>query len=215
MAWPTAEQRAEKRARLAQAQPTIPGGDVPMTTVTETETTTTAPTVTLTFEQLKELLATKDTGSFSPDAIAQAFAATQKRENVAAPLVSMYNPRGERDHPRPALVSKKVLLNGVELDTDTLLWEEIEALNVMRPGSYRVTKSNGTKTPLTIQDTIGFDGSTLERREIQFPSTNENRHDHRGLLEYCLDVLTQSGQTTDVDRLTALRTELNALRPSK
>ena len=186
-----------------------------MTTVTETETTTTAPTVTLTFEQLKELLATKDTGSFSPDAIAQAFAATQKRENVAAPLVSMYNPRGERDHPRPALVSKKVLLNGVELDTDTLLWEEIEALNVMRPGSYRVTKSNGTKTPLTIQDTIGFDGSTLERREIQFPSTNENRHDHRGLLEYCLDVLTQSGQTTDVDRLTALRTELNALRPSK
>lgn len=184
-----------------------------MATPTETETTT-APTVTLTFDQLKELLASTGTGSFSPEAIAQAFAATQKRENVVAPLVSVYNPRGERDHPKPALAAKHMMLNGIELDTDTLMWEEIEALNTLRAGAYRVTKSNGSKAPFTVEDTRGFDGVTLERRAIQFPSKDEHRYDHRSLLEYCLDVLKQNGQTADVERIVALHAELDTLRPT-
>jgi hypothetical protein len=177
--------------------------------------TATAPTLNLTLDQLKELLASSGTGSFSADDLAKAFKATQKQENVAAPMVTFCNPKGDRDHPKPAFLPRKITQNGIELDRDQLMVEEIYALNALRPGNYRVEKANGTKTPFTVNDVRGVDGVVIERREIHFPSKDENQADHKGLLDYCLDVLAQSRQTKDIEQVLTVRNEMAALRPAR
>jgi hypothetical protein len=171
-------------------------------------------TITLTNEQLQMLIEgakqPSNAGMTAKD-LAEAFSATQKRENPSAPMVSTYNPKGENIVPRPTLRAK-TLQNGVELGADTLTWEEIEALNVLPPGEFMVAKANGTRIKFTVNIVTGMDGERVERVEIHFPSKDEHRHDHRGMFEYCVDVLEQTGKAEDVARLRALHKELNALR---
>ena len=171
-------------------------------------------TVTLTAEQFEALLknrTTAPTEGLTADALAGAFAKANQRENPQAPMVSVYNPYGETTRPRPGLRCK-TNLNGIALDRDTLTWEEIEALNALPAGEFRVAKANGQKISFKVRYHRGLDEDTLERVEIEFPCKDEHRHDHRGLLEYCFDVLEQSGKSDEVGRLTNLRNELNALR---
>lgn len=175
----------------------------------------TAPTLSLTLDQLKELLATTNTQGFTPEDIAKAFQATQRHENPAAPMVTIYNPKGDRDHPKPVFLARKVTQNGVELDRDTLTVEEITAINALKPGEYRVEKANGTMQPFTVGEVKGLDGITVERKELFFPSKDDNRYDHKSLLEYCLDVMGQCKQHKDVDQIRALKAELDALRPPR
>lgn len=183
----------------------------------EQSMTATPASVTLTQEQLNQLLqaaaasAGRSNGGFTPEDLAKAFAATQKKENTQAPMVSVYNPRGETDHPKPALRAK-TLQNGIELDHDTLTWEEIEALNALPAGEFRVTKANGNKVTFTVRLVRGMDGTTVERVEIHYPSKDEHRYDHRGLWDYSLEVIEAAGLKDALARLTALRTTLNAER---
>ena len=211
MAWPKGQSRA-----VYNAQRTATGAPQGDSIMAETTTTTGAPmptgTITLTQEQFDTLLQSRGTGSGSALDIAKAFATTQTRDNPNFPDRSMANPLGEREHPRPSFVAKKITQNGVVLDRELLTIEEIEALNALRPGAYRVERANGTQTPFTVNDLKGFDGTTIERREIHFPCKDENQADHKSLYDYCLDVLTQSGQSKDVERLRSLRMELNTLR---
>lgn len=192
------------------------GGNVAETKVVETETIQPAsPVVALTMEQLKELIASAagaNQGGMSAEAIAKAFAQTQKRENSQAPMVSVFNPRGETEHPRPRFVAGKVTQNGIELETDTLTWEEIEAINALPPGEFLVHKANGTTTPLTVKHTRGMDGKRLERVELHWPCKDDHRHDHRSLFDYCLEVLEQADLTAEADRLRGLRRELDKER---
>lgn len=180
-----------------------PGGEAPM-----------GDTITITNEQLQMLIegaAKSAQAGMTAEDLAKAFAATQKRENPHAPMVSVYNPRGETEHPKPRLRAK-TMQNGIELDQDTLTWEEIEALNALPPGDFRVAKANGVKIPFAVQFTRGMDEDTIERVDIHYPCKDEHRHDHRALVDYCLDVLESAGKTEDVERLTALRKELDGLR---
>lgn len=169
--------------------------------------------ITLTLAQLKDLIRTSQTDTgLTADTLAKAFAQTQQRENTQAPMVSEFNPLGDTKHPKPDFVPRRVLQNGIELEPDTLLVEEIDLLNAIRPGEYRVTKSNGVRIPFTVQDTMGFDGTTIERREVHFPSRDEHRHDHRSLVDYCLEVLAINAQHDDIKRIESSRIELNRLR---
>ncbi len=173
-----------------------------------------ADTITLSKEQFDALLAgreTPQTGVLTPEALAKAFAQANQRENPQAPMVSCYNPRGETNHPRPRLRAK-TRQNGVELNEDTLTWEEIEALNALPNGEFYVTKGTGSKIKFSVKFTRGLDEDSLERVDIHFPCKDEQRYDHRPLLEYCFEVLESAGQDADVTRLKALQKELNALR---
>ncbi len=183
--------------------------------VAETTQETVAPVVALTMDQLKELIAAASQGNqggMTADALAQAMKKVQRPENLHAPMVSAFNPRGETEHPRPAFVAAKVTQNGVALDRDTLTWEEIEAINALRPGDYRVTKSNGQRIPFTVKFVRGFDEVTVERVEFHFPCRDEHREDHRPLFEYCLEVLEQAGAADEVARLRGLKAELDQAR---
>lgn len=172
-----------------------------------------ADTITLTKEQFDALLSSRNTGAegLTADALAKAFSKASRPENPQAPMVSVYNPRGETDHPRPPLRAK-TLQNGVELHTDTLTWEEIEALNALPAGLWRVTKGTGSKIPFEVRFTRGADEDSIERVDIHYPCKDEHRYDHRPLLEYCFEILEQAGLDGEVTRLKALQKELNALR---
>lgn len=186
---------------------------------TQTQQTTAAAPIALSPEQFAQLLAAAkgnaaSAGGFSADELAKAIAQQNQRENVNAPMVSVYNPKGETAHPRPQFTAKKVYQNGVELNRDTLTWEEIEALNALSavPGEYRVEKADGTPVPFTIKLTRGFNENTVERVDIHFPSKDEHREGHRPLIEYAYEVLEKVGRSDDVTRIRGLKKELDALR---
>ena len=170
-------------------------------------------TVTLTREQLEQLVAAKSSPSavLSADDLVKAFAKANQKENTQAPMVSVFNPYGDNVKPRPSLRCPTTM-NGVKLDKDTLTWEEIEALNVLPAGEFRVAKANGQKITFRVRHVKGLDEDVLERVEIEFPCKDEARYDHRPLLEYCFEVLESAGKSDEVGRLTNLRRELNALR---
>jgi len=178
---------------------------------------TEATEIRLTPEQFDALLKQAAKGEASPalDAVSLAKAMQQvgQRENVQAPMVSVYNPRGDRDHPKPRFVAQRVTQNGVRLSLDTLTVEEVEAVNLLPPGVWKVHKANDTVMPLTVEVEYEPDGVTATAKRITFPcKTEEQRYDQRSLLEYTLEVLEQAGMSDERDRLLALRRELNALR---
>ena len=173
-------------------------------------------TVTLTKEQFDALLAARapvqaQESGLTAEALAQAFKTANTRENAQAPMVSTYNPKGETKFPRPPLRCK-TYQNGVVLDHDTLTWEEIEALNALPPGEFKVSKANGVRIPFTVKHTKALDGETLEKVELGYPCKDDMRYDHRGLFEYCVEALEFAGKTDEVERVTKLHREMEALR---
>ena len=174
-------------------------------------------TITITNAQLQMLIeaaakqASTAPAGLTADALAQAFKTANTRENPQAPMVSVFNPKGETAHPRPALRCK-TFQNGIPMDHDTLAWEEIEALNALPPGEFRVNKANGVSIVFTVKLTKGLDGETLEKCEIGYPTKDEHRNDHRSLFDYCVDVLEFAGLTAESDRVRGVKREMDALR---
>lgn len=186
------------------------GGEVDMA-----QTETTAPTVTLTQEQLNQLLAAAASGNkggMTADELADAMQRSQKKENTNSPMVSVFNPRGETATPRPFFAAGRVLQNGMRLDRETLAWEEIEAINALPPGDWRVTKADGSPCAFIVKHVKGNDGVKIERLEFSFPCKDEQRESHRGLFDYCVEVLEQAGKEDEAIRLLDLRKQLNKER---
>jgi hypothetical protein len=92
------------------------------------------------------------------------------------------------------------------------MWEEIEALNALPAGEFRVTKGTGNKIAFTVRMTRGADEESVESVDIHFPCKDEHRYDHRPLMDYLFEVLEAAGKTDDLRRIKALRAELNELR---
>jgi len=170
--------------------------------------------VTITGEQLQQLIDAAAAGhkpDLTAEALAAAFQTANRRENLSPPDVSIYNPKDERKHPRPELRCK-TYLNGVDMRKDTLMWEEIEALNALPPGEFRVKKSDGKFITFRVEHLKNVDGQTLDKVLINIPAKDDERHNHRPLLDYCVDALEVAGETAAVTRITALRKDLDALR---
>jgi hypothetical protein len=107
-----------------------------------------APTVALTFEQLKELLAAAKTESRSTDeimALAKAVAKEQDRSNPTHPGISEFSrPRGERDDPKGPLKCK-MTWGGTQIHADLTTAEEFDLLHQVKPGAYKITRPDGSK----------------------------------------------------------------------
>lgn len=111
----------------------------------------------LTFEQMKELLALQQPGLSATDlakAVAEGASKARKPENAEHPGISVYShPEGERDRPKDKLKCK-MFIGGGPLEEGTLTPKEIEALNRMTPGHYRIRKSDDSETVLEVRGQV-------------------------------------------------------------
>src|SRR5262252_11161611 len=65
----------------------------------------------------------------SAEANAKAMKAALRPENDPAPMISAFNPKGDRDNPRPKLKCEFSLFEGIPIDGVTDTVEEIELMN--------------------------------------------------------------------------------------
>jgi hypothetical protein len=97
------------------------------------------------------------------------FLADRDRKERHGPNVSVFNPKGERDHPRPDLVGDIFYL-GTKLHKEELTEAEIHLLNLLKPGLY-----HGGQWKVTDQ----AQGTGARNLLIWFP--NEEHHDRDNL----------------------------------
>jgi len=106
------------------------------------------------------------------DPLADAMKRALKPENAFSPLVSVFNPAGDRDHPRPALRVPFTLFDGIPIDGTTETVEELTLFNQLEAGDYLVTKSDGSRVRFTVRE-IRNDLGVLQRINIAFPYRDE------------------------------------------
>ncbi len=85
---------------------------------------------------------------------AQAMKKALRPENEIAPAISAFNPKGETKYPRPKPTQIYMMARYPICDPgnyDTTTWTEIELLNQLRGGAYRVTKSDGTDIEVLVK----------------------------------------------------------------
>lgn len=195
---------------------------MPESPSTPNAVTSTQSGVTLTFEQLQELLKASATANaeqlqqiLSSTAVmsAEAMRKSLHPENETAPDISIYNPFGERDHPRPALRATFVR-NGIREMPDSLTWEEIELTNRLPLGEWHVSKSDGSPLPFKVWE-VKSDTGQIQRLEIFYPTSGEKMHNHKSYWDYGLEVLDAAGRTADIVRLQELKRLLDAVRKPK
>ena len=115
------------------------------------------------------------------DATAKAVAAvtkTRPTENNPGPLVSDFNPRGERDHPRPRLRATMYFGSapiGTPTDNSQLTEEEITALNAVTPGYYSIAKMDGSKAVVEVKGQVNAN-RTLERLWFILPEGDDDKN---------------------------------------
>ena len=104
------------------------------------------------------------------------------------PNISAFNPAGEKAHPRPELKGD-VYWAGYLLRGDELTKEEIDLLNQVQPGSYRMRDRGGNDQPFIVRD---LDPTVRGSRRllILFPCTDtDQRHNLPTMVEMLTQVL--------------------------
>ena len=142
-----------------------------------------------------------------------------KPENPTAPGISEYRPLGTAAYPDLALKCKLTWC-GYELTTDTLTPLEIQWLNRLEPGEFRVTKADGTKIPfkVTAKHSQSWNEQTqrfeLEQMDVWFPCKGEHRQNHMSMLSYCQQAVQGSIPSTDelLREVARLKQELAATK---
>ncbi len=131
-------------------------------------------------------------------------------ENKQAPLMSVYNPLGDRDNPKPELRAKTTFA-GYEVRSETLTRMEIDLLNRLVGGTFMVTKADGARIPMSVtlkQNNAG----TLEQVDILIPCKGDQRQNHASLVSYCQQALGEAIPSADelMAEVQRLRAELAA-----
>ena len=130
-------------------------------------------------------------------------------ENKQAPGISVYSyPEGDLKHPKPALKCKMFWV-GYELNTDTLKPVEIDLLNKLSAGEFRVMKSDSTVIPFRVSAKHN-DRFQLEELSVWFPCKGDHRHNHGSMISYLQQALGEHIPTADelLKEVTRLRAEL-------
>lgn len=137
-------------------------------------------------------------------------------ENPQSPGISVYSyPEGDLARPKPELRCKMTWV-GYELVTDTLTPREVELLNQLQPGEFRVTKADGTRIPFKVSAKFSdqYDESTgrfkVERQDISFPCKGDHRQNHMSMIAYLQQVLHGAVPTAEelLTQIAALKAEL-------
>ncbi len=123
---------------------------------------------------LERLVQGQSAGS---QAAAQALKRAQQPDNTHAPAISVYNPQGDLEHPKPML--KCPMLLPWEADRDSLTFEEIELLNLLEPGEFTIRRIDGTKLSLTINASVQPNDRTKYNRLVINHETGFNNDNFR------------------------------------
>jgi hypothetical protein len=95
-----------------------------------------------------------------------------KPENDPAPMMSVFNPEGDRDHPRPKLKCEFTLFDGIPIDGTTDTVEELTLMNQLVAGDYWVEKADGSLMLFKVRE-IHNDLGQLRRIDLSFPCRDE------------------------------------------
>lgn len=95
------------------------------------------------------------------EATAAAVRRNQDPSNVHAPGVSVFNPRGERDYPRPRIKFRAFL--PWEAEWESMTREEIELVNLLESGDYYVRRNDESRVKLTIRTSDNPNTGEIER----------------------------------------------------
>lgn len=136
---------------------------------------------------------------------------TKTKENTNHPDYSFLNPLGERDNPRPDLKCKMIWV-GHKVTKEGLVKAEIDALNRIAPGVYRVTKADGRVISLTVTAKENEAGK-LETMSFHFPcKSTEDRHNHAPMLTYLREAMGEQLPRVDylISEIEKLKAELAA-----
>ena len=109
-------------------------------------------------------------------------------ENKQSPGISVFSyPEGDLAKPKPPLRCKTIWA-GQEITGDVETPLELDLLNRLQPGEYRVTKANGVKIQFIVTPKHDQNG-LLEEMNIWFPCKGEHKSDHLSMVSYCQQVL--------------------------
>lgn len=82
----------------------------------------------------------------------------QQPDNRTGPNISALNPQGDSQYPRPKL--RCVMFLPWEAEAESLTWEEIELLNLLRQGDYAVRRNDGVKVQVTVKVKMNLNGTS-------------------------------------------------------
>lgn len=100
---------------------------------------------------------------------------------MKVPKISVYNPRGDADFPRPVLKCEYYTPWFRPRDPESLTREETELLNLLEPGRYILTLTDGSRMEVDVTGTKKLGSDTeWDRIVINHPSAfnHENRNRH-------------------------------------
>lgn len=155
--------------------------------------------VTMTVEQILELVRTAvSSNALDAEAISKiaASAATESSKALrdqwwderTYPGVSAFNPKGEKEHPRDALVGD-IYWAGYLLRGDELVQEEIELINQLRPGDYEILGRDAAALPFVVRD-LDPGSKTSRRLLVLFPCRDmDQRHNLPSMREMLRQVV--------------------------
>jgi hypothetical protein len=115
--------------------------------------------------QLYILQARPETVKAQADIYAASMKTALKPENSDPPLMSDFNPLGDRDHPRPSL-PYPFTQNGADMPEHLLTVEEIGLLLQVTPGHYRITKTDDTQVIVSVIPTTDSATGAITRMNL-------------------------------------------------
>lgn len=108
---------------------------------------------------------------------------TTAPENKFTPDVSVFNPRGEKDFPRPKLRCDYFLPWPIRVSSsEELTREEIELLNLVEAGEHTVVRADGSKVKITAQIYRKYDSDEPSR--VVFHHDTAFNNDHHRLMPH-------------------------------
>ena len=157
---------------------------------------------------------TKDAAYRQIELIEKLITKTQP-ENIHHPEIGVYShPEGNVAHPTAELKCRFLWI-GYDLRPETLTPLEIDLLNRLVPGEYRVTKADGTGIPFRIRakesDRLDSAGKpAIEELSIWFPCTGDHRQNHLSMVDYMRQALGDKLPTSAemLKEIAKLRAEL-------
>lgn len=150
----------------------------------EQDVETPSPTVTLTFEQIKELLTANKPSQDEQMALlerqaelnAKAHQKLTRPENPQHPGKGVYAyPEGEVARPKPALRCK-MTWGGTDELHDVLTPLECELLNQIQPGSYILERTDGSAMKVEVAAQRNDTTNAFERIDVRFQTRGQLRH---------------------------------------
>lgn len=106
--------------------------------------------------------------------VAKATRSATRPSNEAPPKISVFNPRGDKDFPKPALKADFYL--PWHADADSMTREEIELLNLFMPGEYVVRRIDNTKIKVTVRATYRLDSDQMDKVLVNHDTAFNNDH---------------------------------------